>query len=149
MHPFRFAVQTQNALDGAAWRQRARDAESMGYSTLYVPDHFTEQWGPLVALTVAAEATERLRVGALVFDNDFRHPMELAKEIATLDLLAEGRVEFGLGAGWMKTDYDQSGISFDEPGVRVDRMAEALTVLKGLWSDQPVTYSGKHYTLVD
>jgi len=147
MHPFRFAVQTQNAPDGAAWRQRARDAESMGYSTLLVPDHFTEQWGPFVALAVAAEATERLKVGALVFDNDFRHPMELAKEVATLDLLYDGRVEFGLGAGWMKTDYEQSGIPFDEPSVRVDRMAEAITVLKGLWSGKPVTFAGEHYTL--
>jgi probable F420-dependent oxidoreductase len=147
MHPFRFAVQTQNAADGAAWRQRARDAESMGYSTLLVPDHFTEQWGPFVALTVAAEATDRLKVGALVFDNDFRHPMELAKEVATLDLLYDGRVEFGLGAGWMKTDYEQSGIPFDEPSVRVDRMAEAIAVLKGLWSGEPVTFAGEHYML--
>ncbi|MDQ1697371.1 MAG: hypothetical protein QOJ03_2724, partial [Frankiaceae bacterium] len=147
MHPFRFAVQTQNATDLAAWRQRARDAESMGYSALHMPDHFTEQWGPMVALTAAAEATERLRVGALVFDNDFRHPMELAKEIATLHLLYDGRVEFGIGAGWMRTDYDQSGIPFDEPGVRVDRMAEAVTVLKGLWSGEPVTFKGEHYTL--
>jgi probable F420-dependent oxidoreductase len=149
MHPFRFAVQTQNADSAEAWRQRARDAESMGYSTLLMPDHFTEQWGPFVALTMAAEATERLRLGALVFDNDFRHPMELAKEIATLDLLYDGRVEFGLGAGWMKTDYEQSGIPFDEPGVRVDRMAEAITVLKGLWSDKPVNFAGKHYSLTD
>src|SRR3954453_23591675 len=149
MHPFRFAIQTQNAPDLATGRSRARTAESLGYSTLLVPDHFTEQWGPLVALTAAAEATEQLRVGALVFDNDFRHPMDLAKEIATLDLLYEGRVEFGLGAGWMRTDYDQSGIPFDEPGVRVDRMAEAITVLKGLWSDGPVNFAGKHYALTD
>src|SRR4051812_48875115 len=108
MPPFRFAVQTQNAAGRAEWQQRARDAESMGYSTLLVPDHFTEQWGALVALTAAAEATERLRIGALVFDNDFRHPMELAKEAATLDVLYPGRLEFGLGAGWMKTDYEQS-----------------------------------------
>ena len=149
MPPFRFAVQTQNATDLAAWRQRARDAEAMGYSALLVPDHFTEQWGPLVALAAAAEATDRLRVGALVFDNDFRHPMELAKEIATLDLLYDGRVEFGLGAGWMRTDYEQSGIPYDEPGVRVDRMAEAITVLKGLWSGEPVTFTGAHYTLTN
>jgi probable F420-dependent oxidoreductase len=149
MHPFRFAIQTQNAPDLQTWRLRARTAESMGYSSLLVPDHFTEQWGPVVALTAAAEATERLRVGALVFDNDFRHPMELAKEIATLDLLYDGRVEFGLGAGWMRTDYDQSGISYDDPGVRVDRMAEAITVLKGLWSGSPVTFTGEHYQLTN
>lgn len=149
MHPFRFAVQTQNASDLSAWRTRARDAEAMGYSALLMPDHFTEQWGPLVALTAAAEATERLRVGALVFDNDFRHPMELAKEIATLHCLYDGRVEFGIGAGWMRTDYDQSGIPFDEPGRRVDRMAEAVTVMKGLWSGEPFSFKGEHYTLTD
>ena len=149
MHPFRFAVQAQNATDLAAWRKLARDAESMGYSSLLVPDHFTEQWGPFVALTAAAEATERLRVGALVFDNDFRHPMELAKEVATLHVLYDGRVEFGLGAGWMHTDYNQSGIPFDEPGVRVDRMAEAVTILKGLWSGQPVSFAGGHYRLTE
>jgi probable F420-dependent oxidoreductase len=121
----------------------------MGYSALLVPDHFTEQWGPLVALTAAAEATDQLRVGTLVFDNDFRHPMELAKEVATLDLLYDGRVEFGIGAGWMKTDYEQSGISYDEPKVRVDRMAEAIAVLKGLWSGEPVTFTGEHYTLTN
>ena len=147
MHPFRFAVQTQNASDLPGWRQRAREAEAMGYSSLLMPDHFTEQWGPLVALTAAAEATDELRVGALVFDNDFRHPVELAKEVATLDLLYDGRVEFGIGAGWMRTDYEQSGIPYDEPRVRVDRMAEAVTVLKGLWSGQPVNFSGEHYTL--
>lgn len=147
MQPFRFAVQTANAPDLASWRKRARQAEDMGYSALLVPDHFTDQWGPLVALTAAAEATEKLRVGALVFDNDFRHPMDLAKEAATLDLLYDGRLEFGIGAGWMRTDYEQSGIPYDDPRIRVDRMAEAITVMKGLWSGEPLTFKGDHYTL--
>jgi len=147
MRPFRFAVQTSHAPDITTWRQRARDAESMGYSTYYLPDHFGEQWGPLVGLTLAAEATERIRVGWLVLDNDFRHPMELAKEVATLDLATEGRVEFGLGAGWMKTDYEQSGIAYDDPGTRVDRMEESLRILKRLWSGEPVDFKGEHYTL--
>lgn len=147
MRPFRFAVQTSHAPDIATWRQRARDAESMGYSTYYLPDHFGEQWGPLVGLTLAAEATERIRVGWLVLDNDFRHPMELAKEVATLDLATEGRVEFGLGAGWLKTDYEQSGIPYDDPRIRVDRMEEGLHVLKQLWAGGPVDFSGEHYTL--
>src|SRR3954469_3540254 len=108
--PFRFAVQTSSAPDGKAGREKARKIESLGYSTLYIPDHFTTQWGPLVALTVAAEATTTLNVGAVVFDNDYRHPVVLAKEVATLALVSDGRVEFGLGAGWMRTDYDESGI---------------------------------------
>ena len=115
MHPFRFAVQLTGAPDGKAWRDMARQIEELGYSTLFLPDHFGDQWGPLVGLTVAAEATTTLRVGSLVFDNDYRHPVVLAKEIATLDLVSEGRVEFGLGAGWMKSDYDEAGLPYDAP----------------------------------
>ena len=144
MKPFRFAVQTSTAPDAAAWRARARQIEDLGYSTLYVPDHFIDQWGPLVALTVAAEATTTLNVGALVFDNDYRHPVVLAKEVATLDLISGGRVEFGLGAGWMRTDYEQSGIAYDEPAVRIDRLEEALAVYEQLWRG-PATFSGEHY----
>lgn len=144
MRPFRFAVQTSSAPDGATWRERARRVEALGYSTLYVPDHFTDQWGPLVALTSAAEATKTLNVGALVFDNDYRHPVVLAKEVATLDLLSGGRVEFGIGAGWMRTDYEQSGIPYDEPAVRVDRLEEALSIYSGLWRGS-TSFAGAHY----
>jgi probable F420-dependent oxidoreductase len=142
--PFRFAVQTSSAPDVGAWRDRARQVEALGYSTLYVPDHFTDQWGPIVALTVAAEATTTLNVGALVFDNDYRHPVVLAKEIATLGLVSGGRVELGLGAGWMLTDYEQSGIPHDPPGVRIDRLEEALAVFEQLW-DGEATFVGDHY----
>src|SRR5688572_5501623 len=120
--PFRFAVQTSSAPNAKAWRDLARKVEDLGYAALYIPDHFGDQWGPLVALTVAAEATTSLNVGSLVFDNDYRHPVVLAKEIATLDLVSEGRVEFGLGAGWMITDYEETGMTYDPPGVRIDRM---------------------------
>jgi probable F420-dependent oxidoreductase len=146
MRPFRFAVQASGAADGKAWRELARQAEDLGYSTLYVPDHFGDQWGPLVALTAAAEATTSLRVGSLVFDNDYRHPIELAKEVATLSLLSEGRVEFGLGAGWLRSDYDESGIPYDRPGERIERMVEALHVMKDLWIDGSSTRSGRYYT---
>ena len=146
--PYRFGVITSHAPDGRAWRERARRAEALGYSTLYMPDHFQEQWAPIVGLTVAAEATEHLRVGTLVFDNDYRHPVVLAKEIATLDLATEGRVEFGIGAGWKRTDYEESGITYDRPGARIDRMAEALTVMKGLWaSPEPVHFHGEYYDI--
>src|SRR4051812_28905415 len=145
MRPFRFAVQTSTAPDGRAWRERARKMESLGYSTLYIPDHFGDQFGPLVALTSAAEATETLRVGSLVFDNDYRHPVVLAKELATLDLLSEGRLEIGMGAGWMKSDYDESGMPYDRPGVRVDRMIEGLTIMKAKWGDGSATFEGQHY----
>lgn len=144
-HPFRFGVQTSSAPDGKAWRDRARQVEDLGYSTLYIPDHFGDQWGPLVALTVAAEATTSLNVGALVFDNDYRHPVVLAKEIATLDIVSDGRVEFGIGAGWMISDYDESGIAYDRPGVRIDRLAEALEIFEQMWSTGSATFEGEHY----
>ena len=147
MAPFRFAVQLSTASSGPAWRDLARQIEDLGYSTLFIPDHFEDQFGPLVALTVAAEATTRLKVGSLVFGNDYRHPIVLAKEIATLDLFSEGRVEFGLGAGWMTTDYEQSGIARDAPGERISRMVESLHIMKSLWSSGTATFSGASYTI--
>jgi probable F420-dependent oxidoreductase len=143
--PFRFAVQVSNAASGPAWRGLARKTEDLGYSTLFMPDHLGEQWAPLIALTVAAEATTTLRVGTLVLDNDFRNPVVLAKETATLDVVSEGRLELGLGAGWMRDDYDQAGIDYDSPATRVDRLGEAIGVLKDLWTDGRSERRGDHY----
>src|SRR5664279_5176536 len=140
MAPFRFGVQLSRAASGRAWRDLARAIEGLGYSSLFIPDHFEDQFGPLVALTVAVEATTALKVGSLVFGNDYRHPVVLAKEIATLDLMSEGRVEFGLGAGWMTSDYEQSGMVEESPGVRIGRMAESLAVMKSLWSEGSTTF---------
>ncbi len=145
--PFRFGIQLSSAADGPAWAARARQAEDLGYATLFMPDHFGDQLSPTVALQAAADATTTLRVGSLVYDNDYRHPVVLAKDCATLDLLSGGRLELGLGAGWMTSDYVQSGIPMDEPKVRVDRMIEAVAVLKGAFSDSPVTFQGEHYTI--
>jgi probable F420-dependent oxidoreductase len=122
-------------------------AEGLGYSTLFVPDHLGDQFGPLVAMTVAAEATSTISVGSLVLDNDFRHPVVLAKEIATLGLAAEGRVEVGLGAGWLRSDYEPSGIDFNDARVRVDRLAEGLTIMKALWGEGEATFAGSHYSV--
>jgi probable F420-dependent oxidoreductase len=145
MLPFRFGVQLSKAESGKAWRSTARQVEDLGYSTLFVPDHLDDQFAPMVALTVAAEATTSLRVGSLVFGNDYRHPVVLAKEVATLDLLSEGRVEFGLGAGWMTSDYEQSGLVSDPPAVRIDRLAESLAIVKSLWSTGSATLEGSQY----
>jgi probable F420-dependent oxidoreductase len=145
VRPFRFGVQASGAADGGSWRDRARRAEALGYSALYMPDHLGDQFGPLVALTAAAEATTTLRVGALVLDNDFRHPVPLAKELATLDLLSGGRLEVGLGAGWMHSDYAESGIPLDPPGTRISRLEEALAVMKDLWSKGTADLDGAHY----
>jgi probable F420-dependent oxidoreductase len=145
VRPFRFGVQTSSAPDGKAWRARARQVQDLGYATLGVPDHFGAQWGPFVALTVAAEATSTLRVGALVFANDYRHPGILAKELATLDLVSEGRVELGIGAGWMKSDYEEYGLPYDRPRRRIERLAEGVGIIKAMWSQGSSTFHGTHY----
>jgi probable F420-dependent oxidoreductase len=145
MLPFRFAVHTSVAPTMAAWRERARRAEALGYSALYVTDHFDAQFGPLVAATVAAEATLTLHVGTLVLNNDLRNPVVLAKEIASLGLAAEGRIEVGLGAGWLRSDYAETGIEYDDPGARVDRLAESLAIMTALWSKGETTFAGRYY----
>ena len=148
-HPrkFRFGIQLSNAASGDAWRDLARKAEDLGYATLFLPDHFGDQLAPVPAMQAAADATTTLKVGTLVFDNDYKHPVVLAKEMATIDVLSGGRVEFGLGAGWMNTDYEQSGIPQDRPGVRIARMTEGLEVIKGLWADGAYSFEGEHYTI--
>jgi probable F420-dependent oxidoreductase len=119
----------------------------MGYATLYLPDHFGDQVGPIAGLMAAADATTTLRVGSLVFDNDYRHPVVLAKEAASLDLLSDGRFDFGIGAGWMISDYEQSGIPFDSAGTRIERMAEALTIFKRFFAGGEFSFEGKHYAI--
>jgi probable F420-dependent oxidoreductase len=122
-------------------------AEGLGYSSLYVTDHLDTQFGPFVALTVAVEATTSLHVGTLVLNNDLRNPVVLAKEIASLGLAAEGRVEVGLGAGWLHSDYEESGIEYDRPGVRVERLAESLAIMRALWSTGEATFEGRYYAV--
>src|SRR2546427_43992 len=145
--PFRFGVQEHSAPSAEAWRDNARLVESLGYTALYLPDHFGHQLGPIAALMAAADATTTLRVGSLVFDNDYRHPVVLAKEVATLDLLSNGRFDLGLGAGWMASDYERSGIPLDSPGVRIERMEEGLAIIKGLLAGGEFSFSGKHYRI--
>jgi probable F420-dependent oxidoreductase len=145
--PFRFGVEEHRAPSGAAWRERARFLESLGYSTLYLPDHFGDQLGPIAGLMAAADATSKLRIGSLVFDNDYRHPVVLAKEAATLDLMSDGRLDFGLGAGWLASDYEQTGIPLDPPGTRIERMAEALASIKAFFAGGSVTFKGKYYAV--
>ena len=147
--PFRFGVQASTAVDGRAWVALARNVESLGYSTLTMPDHFDDQLAPVPALMAAAAATETLRVGALVWDNDYRHPVVLAKELATIDVLSGGRLEIGLGAGWLATDYQKSGIAYDSNKVRVDRFEEGLAVIKAAMSGEAFSFAGSHYTIND
>src|SRR5713101_377303 len=152
LRPFRFGVICEHMQSAEAVVTKARQAEDYGYATLLIRDHFIrepfgDQLAPLIALMAAANATKTLRVGSLVLDNDYRHPVMLAKEAATLDLLSGGRFELGIGAGWLRAEYEQAGMLFDAPGVHVGRLQEALQVLKGLFADQPLTFTGSHYTI--
>jgi len=149
IRPFRFGVQASKAPDRASWVDVARRCEDRGYSVLTMPDHFDDQLAPVPALMTAADATSALRVGALVWDNDYKHPLVLAKELATMDLLSEGRLEIGIGAGWMMTDYEQAGMPYDRPGVRIDRFVEGLAIIKGLMSPDVFSYTGQHYTITE
>jgi probable F420-dependent oxidoreductase len=146
--PFRFALDLQQPLPGLNWVDSFKQAEQLGYSSVFFPDHFDEGPGPLAAMAAAA-ATTTLTVGTLVLDCDFRHPAILARELATIDHLSEGRLEVGIGAGWKSLDYRTSGIPMDRPGVRVDRMIEHLAVLKGCWSGEPFSFQGEHYNITE
>ena len=149
VRPFRFGVTAPTPSGGTNWAERARRVEQLGYSMLVVPDHFRDHLAPVPALVAAALATTRLRVGSLVFSNDFRHPAVLAKEAATIDVLSGGRFELGLGGGWLRAEYDQAGIPFDAPGTRIERLEEAVTIIKGLLAGERVTFAGRHYTIAD
>ncbi|MFD0492838.1 MULTISPECIES: TIGR03621 family F420-dependent LLM class oxidoreductase [Streptomyces violaceusniger group] len=132
---------------GRTWADSARELESLGYSTLFVPDHLDEGYGPITAMAMAAAATTTLRVAPAVLAADFRHPAVLARELASIDQLSQGRLEVGVGAGYQVRDYRCSGIPMASPGIRVDRLIEHVTVLKGLFSDGPLNYSGAHYRI--
>ena len=146
---FRFGVDLQHPFAGRSWLDTAREAEGLGYSTLFVPDHLDAGLGPIAAIAAAAAVTTSINVGTLVLDCDFRHPAVLARELASVDVLSEGRLEVGVGAGWKRTDYDHSGITMDPPSVRVARMIEHVSVLKGLFAPGPFSFTGEHYTITD
>ena len=145
--PFRFGFSLDGLDEPQEIARRVRRAEDIGYSSVVMTDHFDDRHGPLVALTAIALATTSLRVGTLVLANDYRHPAVLAKELASLDQVSGGRLEIGIGAGWMASDYEQAGIGFDRPGVRIERLDEAISVLKGCFSDGPFDFEGSHYTI--
>jgi len=145
--PFRFGVQLTSPGDASFWTDQARKIESLGYDTATMPDHFDGQLAPMPALQAILDCTTTLRAGALVFDNDYKHPVVLAKELATMDVLSDGRVEIGLGAGWMMSDYEQMGMQYDRPGIRVDRFVEGLAVIKGAMAAGPFSFQGDHYTI--
>jgi probable F420-dependent oxidoreductase len=147
LHPFRFGVEMMEPFAGMTWAESARELEALGYSTLFAPDHFDEGLGPIAAMAAAAAATTELTVATAVFAADFRHPAVLARELAAIDLLSEGRLEVGLGAGYQVNDYRSSGIAMDPPKVRIDRLIEYVAVLRGLFADGPFSYDGEHFQI--
>jgi probable F420-dependent oxidoreductase len=145
---FRFGVIAKNARSASEFGDFARQVEDLGYSTFFMPDHFVDHpLAPIPGIMAAATATTTLRVGTLVLGNDYKHPVVLANEAATIDLLSDGRLELGVGAGWMTADYEQGGFPLDPAGLRIARLDESLTVLKGLMADGPFTFHGEHYTI--
>jgi probable F420-dependent oxidoreductase len=147
VHPFRFGVTANWAPAGRGWTDLARRAEDLGYDTFVMPDHLGRQLSPMGALAAAAAATTRIRIGAFVFANDYRHPLLLARETATLDHISNGRVELGIGAGWKGSDYRQLGMPYERPGLRIGRMEEAVGLIRRLFDGERVTHSGTHYRL--
>jgi probable F420-dependent oxidoreductase len=148
--PFTFGVQMGSAGSAAEWRDKARKLEDLGYATLYMPDHFIDTaLAPMPAMAMALAHTTTLRACALVLANDYKHPAIVAKEVATMDVLSDGRADLGIGAGWMQTDYDALGLPYDAAGVRVDRLEEALAVVKGCWTGEPFSFTGSHYTIAN
>lgn len=147
--PFRFGITSTGISSREAWLALARKSEAQGYSTLLISDHLHNQIAPVASLLAAADATTTLRVGSYLFGNDFRHPVYLAQEAATVDLMSGGRLELGLGTGWLLADYEKSGMAFDSPGVRVARLQEAVEVIKGCWSDSAFAFAGAHYRVRD
>jgi probable F420-dependent oxidoreductase len=146
VRPFRFLVEAGHVVDGRTLREQARRAEGLGYSCVIAADHLTGQLSPLPVLATIA-ATTTLRIGTFVLNNDLRHPAVLAAELATLDVLSEGRLEVGLGAGWNRTEYEQAGIAWDPVGTRIERLEESVVVLKGLFGAGPFSFSGHHYEI--
>jgi probable F420-dependent oxidoreductase len=146
--PFRFGVQIHD-FPTADWRERIRRIEALGYSTVFLPDHFGDQWEPAAALGGFAGVTTRLNVGTLVYDVDYRHPVILAKSSATLHAISDGRHEFGIGAGWMETDYKEAGMSYDSPGTRISRLEESLQIIRSMWENERTSFAGDHYQIAN
>lgn len=147
MRPFRFLAEARAVASGRELAESARRAEDMGIDVLVVPDHLIDQLAPIPALATIAAATDRLRIAAFVLNNDLRHPAVLAQELASLDVLSEGRVEVAIGAGWRRVEYDAIGLPYDAPAVRQGRLAEAIAVLKGCFAPGPFDFRGEHYTI--
>ncbi|MFM7093473.1 MAG: TIGR03621 family F420-dependent LLM class oxidoreductase [Actinomycetota bacterium] len=147
---FRFSVMTSGAADAASWRRLVERADDEGYDMLHMPQHRgTKGFSPLVALAFVASYSSRLRIGTLVLDNESVHPAIVARDAATLDLLSGGRLELGIGAGWLEADHASIGQDFAPIGVRIDRLAEAIDVMRSCWQGDTANFDGTHFALRD
>jgi len=149
VRPFHFLADARAPVSAAELTERARRAESIGFHALVVPDHLIDQLSPVPALAVIAAATDRLRIGGFVLNNDLRHPAVLAQDLASLDVLSAGRLDVAIGAGWNRPEYDAVGLGFAPGAVRVARLEEAVAVLKGCFGDGPFSFTGSHYRITD
>jgi probable F420-dependent oxidoreductase len=146
---FRFALLAKGARDADAWRQQAVEAQSLGYDALLAPDHLGQEWAPVVSLTSAASVTTTISLGTLMLAVDMRSPVVLFKELATVAQLAPGRLEIGIGAGWLANDFKRAGVDMAAPATRIERVAEAVIILKSLWQGSAVTFAGQHFSVSD
>src|SRR5215471_2051414 len=144
--PFRFGL-IGKATSREEWIEQAKQAEELGYASFLASDHVYWEFSPIAALQAAASATTTLRIGSHVFSNDFWHPVQLAREAATLDVLSGGRFELGIGAGYFAGEYAQAGIPFASAKERIARLEEAVQVITGLFREEPLTFSGHYYTI--
>ncbi len=147
--PFRFLADAREIATIRELTETARRAEAIGIDTLVVPDHLIQQLAPVPAMAAIAAVSDRLRIGGFVLNNDLRHPAVLAQELASLDVLSEGRLDVAIGAGWNLAEYTAIGLAFDPTPVRQARLAETVAVLKGCFADGPFSFAGEHYTITD
>ena len=149
MRPFRFLAGATEPVSAREFAERVRRAEAVGFDTIVFPDHVVPQLAPVPAMAIVVTLSDRLRVAPFVLNNDLRHPAVLAHDLATLDLLSDGRLDVAIGAGWNKAEYDAMGIAYDAPGTRVERLTEAVSILKGYFGEDPFSFSGAHYTITE
>ena len=149
MKPFRFLADAFEATTARELGERARAAQDLGVTTFVLPDHLIPQLAPIPYLATVAALADRLRISAFVHNNDLRHPAVLAQDLATLDVLSEGRLDVAIGAGWNEPEYRAIGLSFDPVRVRQARLTEAIAVLKGCFAEGPFSFVGDHYTITE
>ena len=149
MRPFRFLAGATEPVSAREFGDRIRRAEAAGFDTIVFPDHIVPQIAPVPAMAMVAALSDRLRIAPFVINNDLRHPAVLGHDLATIDLLSDGRLDVAIGAGWNKPEYDAIGLAYDPPAIRVSRLAEAVSVLKGYFGDEPFDFVGDHYRITE